>query len=65
MNPHSELAKFVRAVVNMANVPSNDQFQNNLVAAKQWLDAIGAGNLLVAPPVAEDKPVAAPTEEDK
>lgn len=62
MNPHSELAKFVRAVVNMATVPSNDQFQNNLVAAKRWLDALASGNLEVV----EKKPEEAePTEEVK
>lgn len=57
MDPHAEIAKFVRMVVNMASVPSNDQFQQNLAAAKQWLNAIASGNLVV-----QSKPEAKPEE---
>lgn len=60
MNPHAEIAKFVRNVMNMANVPSNDQFQHNLAAAKQWLQAIAAGELVVA-----SKPEETPVKEKK
>jgi hypothetical protein len=53
-----QIAAFIRNVMNMARVPSDDQFQQNLIAAKQWLEAIAAGKLLVVSPAEP----AAPTE---
>jgi len=46
-----QIAAFIRDVMNKAVVPSNDQYQQNLGAAKKWLEAIMCGTLVVAPPL--------------
>jgi hypothetical protein len=52
-----QIAAFIRDVMNRAVVPSNDQYQQNLAVAKQWLEAIASGKLLVtAAPPPEKKP---------
>lgn len=48
MSPARDMAAFIRGVMNMATVPSNDGFQQNLRAAKNWLEAIARGDLVVA-----------------
>jgi hypothetical protein len=66
MTNEQQMATFIGTVMNMAMVPSNDVFQQNLLAAKQWVQAIATGALLVTPlppPPSVPTPAAVPKVE--
>jgi hypothetical protein len=41
------IAKFIRAMVERSTMPADDNTQGNITAAKQWLDAVASGTLVV------------------
>lgn len=44
-----EIASFILQLVNTASARTDDQTWQNVMASKQWLNAIASGQLLVKP----------------